>query len=202
MKIILASGSPRRKKLLEQINIPFSVEVSSASEEFEPGGRPQDIVCELALRKARQVAEGKTDALVIGADTVVVLNDTILEKPDGPGEAREILSRLSGKTHHVLTGVSLVKTGKSGNIDAVRTFFEKTDVTFAELDEYEIQEYVETGSPMDKAGAYGIQDDLGALFVKKIKGDYYNVVGFPLHSFYTTLKQFAPGLIIGNDRKL
>lgn len=202
MKIILASRSPRRKKLLEQIGLPFTVEPSEVSEAYDPDDSPQKIVCELALQKARQVARGKTDALIIGADTLVVLDDTILEKPGTTQEAMKILSRLSGSTHQVLTGVALLKTEKKGNIDAVNTFFERTDVTFAKLTEDEIHKYVETGSPMDKAGAYGIQDDHGALFVKEIKGDYYNVVGFPLHSFYTILKQFAPELIAKRNLKL
>lgn len=195
MNIILASGSPRRKKLLEQINLPFTVEASEVEEKFNPRHPPSQIVGELALKKATQIAEGRPGVLVIGADTVVVFEDAILEKPATKHEAFGMLSRLSGQTHRVLTGVALVKTDTEGNIIDTCPFSETTHVTFGELDENEIHEYIETGSPMDKAGAYGIQDDWGALFVKKIEGDYYNVVGFPLHSFYTKLKQFSPGLV-------
>ena len=195
MEIILASGSPRRKRLLEQINLPITVVASSIAETYDPGEPPRQIVCELALRKARQVADGKPEALVIGADTVVELDGTILEKPATPQEASGILALLSGNTHRVLTGVALVKTDKEGNIAEARTFFESTEVTFDEIEEDEIRRYVETGSPMDKAGAYGIQDDHGALFVERIEGDYYNVVGFPLHAFYKELKRFAPELV-------
>jgi len=193
--IILASGSPRRRKLLRQINLTFEVEASGSSERYDPNDRPQDIVVELALRKARKVGEDRKDTLTIGADTVVVLDGVILEKPATRQEAADILGRLSGNTHEVVTGVALVKTGTRGNIIDSCTFFEVTKVSFAELDEMEINSYIDTGSPMDKAGAYGIQDDHGAVFVNKIEGDYYNVVGFPLHSFYTTLKQFAPEVI-------
>lgn len=195
MNIILASASPRRKKLLQQINLPFSVETSKASEAYNPDHDPSEIVRKLALRKAQLIAESKRDVLVIGADTIVVFKNQILEKPATAEEAGKMLAQLSGNTHQVLTGVALVKKDKTGNNDLTTAFFEKTDVTFGVLDATEIKEYVKSGSPMDKAGAYGIQDDWGSVFVKKITGDYYNVVGFPLHSFYTTLKHYFPELI-------
>lgn len=195
MNIILASASPRRKKLLQQINLSFSVESSNASEAYNPDHEPSEIVRNLALRKAQLVAESKRNVLVIGADTIVVFNNQILEKPATAEEAKNMLAQLSGNTHQVLTGVALVKKDKTGNNDLTTAFFEKTDVTFGVLDATEIKEYVKSGSPMDKAGAYGIQDDWGSVFVKKITGDYYNVVGFPLHSFYNTLKHYFPELI-------
>lgn len=197
MNIILASGSPRRKRLLQQINLDFTVQVSNASEAFDPAETPENIVQTLALRKAQRVIEENkdTDTLVIGADTIVVFKGSILEKPASTLEAKNMLKKLSGNTHQVLTGVALVKSFASGNKQKSLTFFEDTDVLFGELEEFEIQEYVQSGSPMDKAGGYGIQDDWGSLFVKNITGDYYNVVGFPLHLFYQKLKEFAPELI-------
>lgn len=197
MNIILASGSPRRKHLLQRINVDFEVQVSNAGEEFDSRQPPAHIAQQLALRKAEQVASINRgqNIFVIGADTIVVHEGTILEKPATADEAHQMLRQLSGTTHQVLTGVAFVKRDIPHNNSKTHTFVETTEVTFGELDETEIREYVETGSPMDKAGGYGIQDGRGALFVKKISGDYYNVVGFPLHSFYQNLKQFAPELL-------
>lgn len=191
-KIILASGSPRRKKLLQQINLSFDVRPSSVDEFFDPELSPEEVVQQLALRKAADVAKNQKDALVIGADTIVVFKDKILEKPRTHQEAKKMLQQLSGQTHQVLTGVALCKVNASNNIADTVSFVETTDVTFGELNSDDIENYVASGSPMDKAGGYGIQDDFGAIFVKKIEGDYYNVVGFPLHSFYTTVQAFAP----------
>lgn len=199
--VILASGSPRRKKLLEQINLRFTVQVPSVPETFDDDRSPDSIVRILASRKATQVAKDKSDALVIGADTIVVFDGQILEKPGSRDEAIEMLSKLSGNTHQVFTGVNLIKTAGPGNIHAEISFFEKTDVTFGRLDRREIETYVESGSPFDKAGGYGIQDDWGSVFIQKIEGDYYNVVGFPLHKFYQTLKEFAPELLPKNKKK-
>lgn len=190
--MILASQSPRRKKLLEQINLPIVVKPSSASESYDVNEQPEDIVQILALRKATQVAADLEDALVIGADTIVVHQGIILEKPESPEEAERMLTRLSGDTHKVFTGVALIKTGPEGNIQASHSFFECTQVSFGQLSRHDIKQYIQTGSPMDKAGSYGIQDDWGALFVERIEGDYYNVVGFPLYRFYKQLKKFAP----------
>ncbi|WP_310684608.1 Maf family protein [Aliifodinibius sp. S!AR15-10] len=197
MKIILASGSPRRKQLLKQINVDFTVQVSNADEQYDATKEPADIVQMLAMRKAEQVADenDSADVLVIGADTIVVKGQAILEKPETTTDAEEMLLDLSDTTHQVLTGVAIVKSFTAGNKREVLTFFESTDVTFGKLDKFEIREYVASGSPMDKAGAYGIQDDWGALFVKHIKGDFYNVVGLPLHSLYQKLKIFAPELV-------
>lgn len=190
--IILASGSPRRKKLLQQLNLSFQVKVSSVGEYYEPGWSPEEIVQNLAERKAKDVAPQFEDALVIGADTIVVFKDKILEKPATEEEAKQMIQSLSGQTHQVLTGVALCKVNSANNITDTTTFVEKTDVIFGDLNPDDIETYVAGGSPMDKAGGYGIQDDFGAIFVKRIEGDYYNVVGFPLHSFYNTLERFAP----------
>lgn len=195
--IILASKSPRRKKLLEQINLKFTVQGSLADESFGANEQPADIVQMLAGRKAAEVSQSCSGALVIGADTIVVFQDTVLEKPADHTHAEQMLRSLSGNTHQVFTGVALIKADGKGNIDQSCTFFERTDVTFGSLTSDEIRTYVQTGSPMDKAGAYGIQDDWGALFVKRIEGDYNNVVGFPLYRFYQELKQFAPECLPG-----
>ena len=149
----------------------------------------------LALRKATDVSRNKPSALVIGADTLVFFNGKILGKPNSPEEAKTMLSKLSGNVHSVYTGVALVKTDEAGNILQEKTFVEETKVYFGNLSREEIDNYVEEGNPMDKAGSYGIQDDRGALFVKRIEGDYYNVVGLPLHSLYRKLKDFAPEAI-------
>lgn len=191
-KIILASKSPRRKKLLQQINLSFDIKPSSADESFDSRLPPEDIVCQLANRKSTDVASQFGNALIIGADTIVAFRNTILEKPANFDEARRMLQTLSEQTHQVYTGVSLCKTNASKEITNTTTFAEKTDVLFGKLKSHHIENYVSSGSSLDKAGGYGIQDDFGAIFVKKIVGDYYNVVGFPLHSFYNKMCSFAP----------
>ncbi len=145
---------------------------------------PAEIVERLALRKARYVARDYPDALVLGADTIVTIGDTILNKPDGPADAERMLGKLSGKSHRVFTGVALVHAATQKEVVS----FESTRVTFTSMTKDEIRAYVAGGSPLDKAGAYGIQDDLGAAFVSKIEGDYYCVMGLPVHRLYTMLK--------------
>lgn len=190
--IVLASGSPRRKKLLNQINLSFTVHESIVSEKYNPDEKPADIVQMLALRKAEDVAQNYKNSLIIGADTIVVFRDKILGKPGSAEEAHTMLASLSGNSHQVFTGVALVKVGETQNNISRHTFSKKTEVVFSKLEDHEIKAYVKSGNPMDKAGSYGIQDDRGALFVEGIQGDYYNVVGFPLHAFYQHMKQFAP----------
>ncbi len=198
--IILASGSPRRKKLLEQINLTFSIQVSTVDEHYDPKRSPADIVQTLADRKARDVAQNTAQALVIGADTIVVYDNKILEKPENPRQAKTMLSQLSGNSHMVLTGVSLYKTFEDRE-SRYYQFVEQTKVTFGEIDAEDITTYVKSGAPIDKAGAYGIQDDFGALFVKRIEGDYNTVVGFPLHKFYHEMKKNAPEYLTDNMNK-
>lgn len=192
--IILASASPRRKKLLQQINLDFKVHPSEVTEEYNSSLSPAEIVQTLAQRKAVDVAQQFNEALVIGADTIVAHNSTILEKPPTSKMAKQMLHQLSGSTHAVLTGVTLCKK-ISAKDQQVHTFVEETKVTFGELRSKDIIQYVQSGSPMDKAGAYGIQDDYGALFVKRVEGDYNTVVGFPLYAFYQTMIHFAPEYI-------
>jgi septum formation protein len=188
--IILASRSPRRIHLLCQIGIQFTVEESGVEENFTEGTSPETIVRQLSLQKAKKVAERIESGVVIGADTIVVLDGTILGKPSSREDAKRMLRLLGGKTHTVFTGFALVdvKTEKS-HVD-----YEKTEVTFRRLTEEEIEDYVESGSPMDKAGAYGIQDDYGAVFVERINGCFYTVVGFPLSKFYSSFNAFLADL--------
>lgn len=188
--LILASRSPRRKLLLKQIGLSFSVRPSRVQESFFEHESPAANAKRIALEKAKEVAARTTLGIVIGADTIVVLDGHILGKPRTKKEAKKILRRLSGREHLVYTAFALVD-GRSG-ISAVDV--EKTKVKFRKLDAEEIEKYVATGSPMDKAGAYGIQDDHGAVFVEKVNGCFYNVMGFPLTRFYMALNEFVLNL--------
>lgn len=180
MKIILASGSPRRRELLEQAGYEFDIEVSDADENIQADD-PGELVEQLSFRKADAVVKKhlqEKECTVIGADTVVVLDREVLGKPDGKPGAVRMLKELSGRTHQVYTGVSLFLI-KEGRLIADRSFHVCTDVTMRPLSDQEIADYVATGEPMDKAGAYGIQGK-AAVFISGINGDYYNVVGLPV----------------------
>lgn len=190
MRYILASASPRRKELLKKTGISFEI-IPSSIEEKITKTIPSDIVMELAEQKARAVYEsltpsgaGDKDLTVIGADTIVVYRGEILGKPADKSEAYDMLSMLSDRTHQVYTGVSLI-VRKQGKVD-VRTFYEKTDVTFYPVHKDDLRSYVESGDSLDKAGAYGIQGNF-AIHVKEIKGDYNNVVGLPIGRLYQEL---------------
>lgn len=186
-QIYLASKSPRRRKLLKQLGINFKACSVNTIEDVLDGEHPIDCVKRLAKKKMRK-AEAKTqNAILITADTIVVLDKKVIGKPKNRNDAVKILSLLSGKVHTVYTGfcVKNQKTNKS-ILD-----FEKTKVEFRKLNRDEIKDYVEGGSPMDKAGAYGIQDDFGAVFVKQINGCYYNVVGLPLTKLYNALRKIT-----------
>jgi septum formation protein len=188
--IILASRSPRRIHLLHQIGLSFTVQESGVDEHISDGIAPEEVVRRLSLEKASRVAERLHDGIVIGADTIVVLDGKILGKPSSKGEAISMLSQLGGKTHTVFTGFALI------DVESQKSYvdYEKTEVTFRRLSNEEIESYVESGSPMDKAGAYGIQDDFGAVFVERINGCFYTVVGFPLSKFYTSWNMFLEQL--------
>ncbi|MDP1678499.1 MAG: Maf family protein [Bacteroidota bacterium] len=185
--IILASQSPRRSQLLKQIGIIFSVQPSGIHEEIDDATSFAENVQRLSLHKAEDIANKNDKGIIVGSDTIVVIDQTILGKPNSREDAIEMLKILSGKTHTVYTGFALV------DAQTKKTYIDhnETEVTFRDLDEDEIVSYVATGSPLDKAGAYGIQDDFGAVFVKKINGDYYTVVGLPLSKFYIALKNFV-----------
>ncbi|MGA2298670.1 MAG: Maf family protein [FCB group bacterium] len=186
--LILASQSPRRKKLLTQLGLKFSVHPADIDEsKLSIKITPAQHVKILSLMKAEYVAgQIHEPAIIIGSDTIVVLENKILGKPINEKDAERMLKLLSGKTHIVYTGIALVNTTTRKNITAVQ----KTEVTFRKLTIEEIQAYIRTGSPMDKAGAYGIQDDFGAIFIEHINGCYYNIVGLPLELLYKTMKKF------------
>ena len=183
MKIILASKSPRRKEILETMGVSFEIDVADVDESVEESFSPVEAVCEISKRKAGKVAErhGK-DEIVVSADTVVVIDGKIIGKPRDTEDAFSILKNLSGKTHEVYTGFTVCGNGKT------KTDFEVTKVHFKELCDDDIRRYIATGEPMDKAGAYGIQQK-GNLFVDYIHGDYYNVVGFPISKICVTIKE-------------
>lgn len=186
-KIILASGSPRRRELLTQIGLEYTV-IPSKKEEILRFTQPEDIVKDLSLQKAQDIAENaEVGTMVIGSDTVVSLDGEILGKPHTSENAVAMLKRLEGRSHQVYTGVSVVIKGMAADgTDAIISFAEKTDVHVYPMTEEEIQAYVATGDPLDKAGAYGIQGKF-AIHVKAIKGDYNNVVGLPVSRLYQEL---------------
>lgn len=180
--LILASSSPRRKELLENLQLSFKTVSSDVDENYDPNWKPNEIVMELAYRKAGAVAAGYPTSFVIGSDTIVVEGNDVLGKPQNREDAYSMLKRLSGKMHCVYTGVAIISpTG-------VQKFYEKTDVEFWELSDDEINQYLDTGEPFDKAGAYGIQG-FGSLLVKKISGDYFAVVGLPVSRTMRELKK-------------
>ena len=183
--VYLASKSPRRKKLLNQLNIDFKVINIHVDESSKNGELPSALVKRLSKEKMEKAREKIDNGIIITADTIVVIDNKILGKPKDKKDAEKILKKLSGKIHTVYTGFSVFNTGNNKII----TDYEKTRVTFRKLEQDEINYYIESGTPMDKAGAYGIQDDFGAVFIKKIEGDYYNVVGLPLSSLYDSLKK-------------
>ncbi|MBQ8687644.1 MAG: septum formation inhibitor Maf [Ruminococcus sp.] len=182
MEWILASGSPRRKELMHYITDDFIIRTSDADETLPEGIAPYEASAHLAGLKAAAVAAEHADALVIGCDTTVILDGKILGKPLDAADAKHMLQTLSGRTHEVVTGVALICKGK------MHTFSETTRVTFYPLTDAEIDAYLATGEPFDKAGSYGIQGK-GALFVKGIEGDYYNVVGLPIAALSRKLKE-------------
>jgi septum formation protein len=182
--LILASRSPRRKLLLDQIGLRPRVVPCDVPEDLDVRLSPAENARVLAERKAECIAGKTSEGIVLGADTIVAIGDAMLGKPDDPDDARRMLRLLSGATHTVYTGFALIDrpaNRRSAGVEATR-------VTFRELPDDEIAEYVQGGSPMDKAGAYGIQDDYGAVFVTRIEGCYYNVVGLPLARVYTALR--------------
>ena len=190
-KVILASGSPRRRELLAQIGIEFDVRVSE-QEEIYHSTVPEEIVKELALLKAEHVAENmqeeeRAGKVIIGADTVVVQDGRILGKPQGEEDAFRMLKKLQGRSHEVYTGTALLYFEGKEKKTVNRAV--KTNVYVHAMTEKEIQAYIASGEPMDKAGAYGIQGKFAA-FIERIEGDYYNVVGLPVSFVYQCLKQW------------
>lgn len=185
--IILASASPRRRELLEQAEFSFTV-IPSQKEEIITRTVPNEVVEELSFQKAQDIALKQTEpALIIGADTIVSLNGTIMGKPSSEEHAFQMLHSLQGQTHQVYTGVTIYLQQDKPRF---LTFSECTEVTMYPMSEEEIYSYISTKDPMDKAGAYGIQGRC-AIYIQKIHGDYNNVVGLPIARLYQELKQFS-----------
>ena len=176
---ILASSSPRRKKILEQIRFEFSVVPSNINEDFKIGLPPEAFTEHWAREKAKDVAKDHPRSLVIGADTVVILDGKILGKPKDNKSSKKMLLSLSGRTHEVITGVSLININSKLDI----TFNERTFVSINTLSNEHIYDYINSYKPYDKAGSYGIQDGF-SVHIEKIRGCYYNVMGFPVSKFY------------------
>lgn len=183
--MILASQSPRRRQLLEEAGFTLQLRPADIDEAARPGEKPQELVSRLATQKAeacrQTLSQGPTDGLLVAADTIVWSPELgVLGKPADANDARRTLGALSGRTHHVSTGVCALLLSPACEVLDATSFVETTDVTFYDLTEEEIAAYVATGDPMDKAGSYGIQTPAGRLLVKSITGDYDNVVGLPI----------------------
>lgn len=184
MQLILASASPRRRELLGLLGKPFVIRCADIDETMDPKKAPFDEVARVSRLKALGV-EAEEDDLVIAADTIVVCEGRVLGKPRSRREAEEMLRLLSGRDHQVMTGCTLRKGRQT------RTFTEVTDLHFRPLSQREIEAYVATGEPMDKAGAYGIQGG-AALFCQRLEGDYYNVMGLPVCALLQEMRAFVP----------
>ncbi len=196
--IILASGSPRRREILSQIGAQYEVMVSDCDESTVLT-KPAELVKELSYRKAMAVAENVTGpAVVIGADTVVSYGDTILGKPKDREDARRMIAMLSGNTHQVYTGVSLIIKEETGNNDAV-SFAECSEVTVDSMTENQIEEYLDTNEGTDKAGSYAVQG-IFAAHIKGIRGDYFNIVGLPVAAIYKKL--YDMGIDLKSGKKI
>ena len=185
MELILASASPRRKELLEKIGLPFTVQPAKGEERITQKS-PAAVVMELSRQKAEEIAAAQTgECIILGADTVVAKGEEIMGKPKDAADAKRMLKSIADDCHQVYTGVTLIRTG--AHPESV-TFQEKTDVFLYPISDAELDSYIASGDPMDKAGAYGIQGNF-AIHVKGIAGDYYNVVGLPIGRVYQELKR-------------
>ena len=191
MRLILASQSPRRRELMKVLKVPYWVRGAEVDESVDPTLPPEEQVAMISRRKAA-AAEREQEDVLIAADTIVVCQGHVLGKPRDKEQAKQMLSMLSGREHEVMTGVTVVRGRTS------ETFTEITRIQFRALSEKEIDDYIATGEPMDKAGAYGIQGGAGR-FVEKITGDYSNVVGLPMERLRQTLIRIAPELMEANQ---
>jgi len=184
-QIILASASPRRRQLLEALDIDFKIKTKNTDESFGNNTTIREIPCQLAQRKARAfLSEIAENQLVIAADTIVSIYDEVLNKPQNEQEATTMLQKLSGQCHEVITGVCLLSLHKE------KIFYDVTKVFFKSLTEEEIAYYVKKYKPYDKAGSYGAQEWLGMIAIERIEGSYFNVMGLPVHKLYEELKIF------------
>ena len=181
MKFVLASNSPRRHELIHYLEIEFKVDASDIEEVIDESLNNEDIVMSLAFQKAYDVSKRHKDEYVLGFDTLVILDGKPIGKPNNRDEAFAMLRALSGRKHTVLTGVAIVKD------DFKDLFYDHAEVIFNEMTDQEINEYLNTGEPFDKAGAYGIQG-YGAKYIRYIKGDYYSVMGMPIQKLYNKLR--------------
>ena len=181
-KVILASNSPRRKDLMKYLNIDFEIKPSDVEEIINPKLEHEDLVMDLAFQKAYDIFKNNKNSVVLGFDTLVVVDDYVLGKPKDKDEAKMFLNILSNRRHRVITGCAILTKGYS------KSFYTDAIVTFAKLTEAEIDEYIETKEPIDKAGAYGIQG-YGSKFVTSVNGDYFTIVGFPIAKVYQELKK-------------
>ena len=186
MKIILASASPRRREIMELVGLPFEIDTDDVDETIEHEAKPSEYVKELSLRKALAVSKRHSSDIVIGADTIVSCDGSILGKPKDTDDAYRMLKMLSGRTHSVYTGVTIIYPDSMAGIKR-DTFHVKTDVRMYDNDDDLLQGYSECGEPLDKAGAYAIQGK-GAILVEAINGDYYNVMGLPVAELYRRLR--------------
>ncbi|KAA3663409.1 MAG: septum formation protein Maf [Calditrichaeota bacterium] len=195
-KFILASGSPRRKQLFTMMGLHFTVDAPHIEEHITPGLPPRKIALSLAQQKGEVISRKHNEGLIVAADTIVVVDGKILGKPIDKADAYKLLAQLSGRQHEVITGVYIDDAMKGRSI----VFAETTKVEFKKLTEEEIYGYIDTGHPMDKAGAYGIQD-ISAVFVKRIEGCFYNVVGFPVAAFYQHCLQLFDERLGANEHR-
>lgn len=184
LKLILASSSPRRQYLMREAGFSFTVEKPNSDEAYPPELPVTEVARYLAAKKAESFRIQIHDEVVLTADTVVILDNQILNKPENRLQAVEMLKQLSGRTHLVMTGVCIISAGREISFD------DTTEVTFAQLSEEEIIYYVDTHKPYDKAGSYGAQDFIGMIGIEKIHGSYFNVMGLPIHKVYHILKNW------------
>ena len=184
-KYILASASPRRKQLLQWAEIDFEIMVAHTDETYAPHLTPEEVAIHIALEKAKKVRSVAGDEkIIIAADTIVVLNNEIIGKPKDRNDAIDILSKLSGKTHRVITGVAIIKKEEA-------VFADVTEVEFNSLSQEEIEFYIDKYKPYDKAGAYAIQEWIGVIGIKRINGDFYNVMGLPVSRVVQSLRDHS-----------
>ena len=190
--IILASASPRRREILKKTGLRFRIDESRYEENIVPGLTPRELARFLSKEKAREVARRHRNAIVIAADTIVVSKGRLFGKPRDKAEAEEMLKSLSGKAHSVITGFTIIDTAVKRELSGSA----ETRVFFKRLGGDEIASYIRSGEPLDKAGAYGIQG-LGAVLIKKIEGDFFNVMGLPLNALVESLKKFGVNVLGG-----
>ena len=184
LPLILASNSPRRQQLMHDIGFEFTVKVKDTNEDFPETMPPEEVPAYLARKKAEAFRDEMENQIILTADTIVVINNEILNKPKDTTEATEMLRKLSGRQHQVITGVCVMTT------ENTETFIDITQVFFRELTDFEIDYYIKTYKPFDKAGAYGVQDFIGMVGIPRMEGSYFTVMGLPVHKVYEALRRY------------